>query len=195
MEQHQSEHGDEHLRLFPFDPYQHHHSSLINMNFLSYRRSLLQDEETSRAIGSPTPSFTTNSPFDSSLALTILVLLTVLFFMAFFSLYIRRFSSVSNSDDSLSGRRRSAPHLRRDKHGGLDASTVRSLPVVPYSADSKIWGECSICLSEFQERETVKVIPYCNHGFHPLCIDTWLSSHVSCPLCRSTELFPAGDEA
>ncbi|KAL7594696.1 RING-H2 finger protein ATL57 [Lactuca sativa] len=179
----QSEHRDEHHRL---------HSSPINTNLLSYRRSLLQDEETSRAIGSPTPSFTTNSPFDSSLALTILVLLTVLFFMAFFSLYIRRFTS---SEDSLSGhQRRSAPHSRREKHGGVDATTVRSLPVVPYGGDSKIWGECSICLSEFEERETVKVIPYCRHGFHPVCIDRWLSSHVSCPLCRSTELFPAVDE-
>ncbi|KAI3523356.1 hypothetical protein L1887_01420 [Cichorium endivia] len=188
----QSAHDDEHHRFRPFHPYQYHHPSPITMNLLSYRRSLLQDEETSRAVGSPTPSFTTNSPFDSSLALTILVLLTVLFFMAFFSLYIRRFSNVTNSDDSGSGRRQ--VHFRREKRGGLDAATVRSLPVVPFGDDSKIWRECSICLSEFEERETVKVIPYCHHGFHPLCIDRWLSSHVSCPLCRSTELFPAVDE-
>lgn len=58
----------------------------------------------------------------------------------------------------------------------------------------KIWNECSICLSEFEEKEFVKVIPFCKHGFHPTCIDTWLSSHVSCPLCRSTELFLAVDD-
>lgn len=35
----------------------------------------------------------------------------------------------------------------------------------------------------------MKVIPYCKHVYHPMCIDTWLSSHVTCPLCRSSQLF------
>lgn len=165
------------------------------MNLISHSRSLLQGEDAdNRALGSPVPSFTTNSPFDSSLALTILVLLTALFFMVFFSLYIRRFSTVTSSNDSVSGHRQSPLQFHTDKRAGVDASAVRSLPVVLYGGDSKIWTECSICLSEFEERETVKVIPYCRHGFHPVCIDTWLSSHVSCPLCRSTQLFPAVDE-
>ncbi|KAI3822835.1 hypothetical protein L1987_10434 [Smallanthus sonchifolius] len=158
------------------------------MNLLSYRRSLLQEENAGRDLKSPAASFTTTSPFDSSLVLT------VLFFMAFFSLYIRRFSNISNSDESVSGRRDSPPRFRTSKRDGVDASTVRSLPNVPYGGDSKIWSECSICLSEFEERETVTVIPYCRHGFHPMCIETWLSSHVSCPLCRSTQLFPVADD-
>ncbi|KVH90746.1 RING-H2 finger protein ATL57-like [Cynara cardunculus var. scolymus] len=160
------------------------------------RRTLLQEiEDASRSIGSPTPPFASNSPFDSSLALTILVLLTVLFFMAFFSLYIRRFSNNNNnSADPVTRLRQTPSHFRCDKRGGLDPSAVRVLPLVPYSDESKIWSECSICLSEFEDGETVKLIPYCRHGFHPLCIDTWLSSHASCPLCRSTRLFSAVDE-
>lgn len=51
--------------------------------------------------------------------------------------------------------------------------------------------ECAICLSEFEEREWVKGIPYCGHVFHAECIDTWLSSHVTCPLCRTAKLFPS----
>ncbi|KAI3706437.1 hypothetical protein L6452_24181 [Arctium lappa] len=163
-------------------------------------RTLLQEvDDTTRSIGSPTPPFASTSPFDSSLALTILVLLTVLFFMAFFSLYIRRFSNNNNNNhnsaDRVAGLRQTPSHFRTDKRGGLDPSAVRVLPLVPYGGcESKIWSECSICLSEFEERETVKLIPYCRHGFHPLCIDTWLSSHASCPLCRSTKLFVAVDE-
>ncbi|KAF5773465.1 putative transcription factor C2H2 family [Helianthus annuus] len=149
-------------------------------------RTLLQEEDSDKLLRSPA----TSSPFDSSLVLTVLVLLTVLFFMAFFSLYIRRFSSVTDSGDSEAGN--STPRLH--KRGGVDVSTVQSLPIVQYGGDLKTWNECSICLTEFEERETVKVIPYCRHGFHPVCIETWLSSHGSCPMCRSTQLFPAVDE-
>ncbi|KAK9079100.1 hypothetical protein SSX86_000770 [Deinandra increscens subsp. villosa] len=170
----------------------------------SYRRTLLQEDDAAaaaagRSFRSPEASFTSTSPFDSSLVLTVLVLLTALFFIAFFTLYIRRFSSSSSSNSASGGGRESSrpPRLFANKRGGggVDASTVESLPTVPYGgSDSKIWNECSICLSEFEEKEPVKVIPYCRHGFHPVCIEIWLSSHVSCPLCRSTQLFPAVDK-
>lgn len=74
---------------------------------------------------------------------------------------------------------------------GLDPSTVRSLPLVSYCEDAKqrIFPECPICLSEFERAEIIKIIPGCRHVFHPKCIDTWLASHVSCPLCRSTKFY------
>ena len=50
--------------------------------------------------------------------------------------------------------------------------------------------DCPVCLTQFEDKDTVKIIPFCRHVFHPPCIDTWLSSHVSCPVCRSTQLFP-----
>lgn len=45
--------------------------------------------------------------------------------------------------------------------------------------------ECSVCLNEFQEDETLRLLPKCNHAFHIPCIDTWLRSHTNCPLCRA----------
>uniref|UniRef100_A0A5B7ADK6 RING-type E3 ubiquitin transferase n=1 Tax=Davidia involucrata TaxID=16924 RepID=A0A5B7ADK6_DAVIN len=141
-----------------------------------------------------------NSHFDSSMALTILVLLVALFFMGFFSIYIRRFSDDSAVDISRRRQRHNGPpppqtSSRSNPHkGGLDPSAVRSLPLIPYGGDAKHPIDCSICLSEFEERETVKLIPYCRHVFHQECIDTWLSSHVSCPLCRSTRMMFAVDE-
>ncbi|KAL8217189.1 hypothetical protein R6Q57_024026 [Mikania cordata] len=164
------------------------------MNPPSYHRSLLQEDAGDRTFRSPAAaSFTTTSPLDSSLVLTILILLTVLFFMVFFSLYIRRFSNTSSSVESDAGRR-AIPSRLLIKRNGAESSTVESLPNVQFGRDSNILIECSICLSEFEERETLKVIPYCGHGFHPVCIETWLASHISCPLCRSTQLFPAVDE-
>jgi hypothetical protein len=43
---------------------------------------------------------------------------------------------------------------------------------------------CSICLSDYKESEVVRVIPNCGHMFHTDCIDQWLRSHATCPICR-----------
>ncbi|XP_027084750.1 RING-H2 finger protein ATL57-like [Coffea arabica] len=136
------------------------------------------------------------TPFDSSMALTILVLLTALFFMGFFSIYIRRFAEEDSTD--ISRRRRHPPRLRdghNQKNAGVDPATVKSLPLVSYRGGTKqLITDCPICLSEFEETEIVKLIPHCAHVFHPECIDTWLASHLSCPLCRSTQLLKVVDD-
>lgn len=64
---------------------------------------------------------------------------------------------------------------------------LKALPIISYSAASKpmpVPTDCPICLAEFVEGEKVRVLPNCNHGFHLECIDAWLVSHSSCPLCR-----------
>lgn len=40
----------------------------------------------------------------------------------------------------------------------------------------------------------MKLIPHCKHVFHSHCLDTWLSSHPSCPLCRGTQFFKLADD-
>lgn len=45
--------------------------------------------------------------------------------------------------------------------------------------------ECAVCLSEFGEEETLRLLPKCSHAFHPDCIDEWLATHTSCPVCRA----------
>jgi hypothetical protein len=44
---------------------------------------------------------------------------------------------------------------------------------------------CSICLCEYQPNEVLRTIPECNHYFHVNCIDGWLKSNATCPLCRN----------
>ncbi|CAN6466116.1 unnamed protein product [Victoria cruziana] len=66
------------------------------------------------------------------------------------------------------------------------AAIVASPPLV-YSSGVELAGataECAICLSEFADGERVRVLPRCRHGFHVACVETWLSSHDSCPTCR-----------
>lgn len=48
-------------------------------------------------------------------------------------------------------------------------------------------GECAICQEVFKVGETIIPLP-CNdthpHVFHKHCIQPWLASNTTCPLCR-----------
>ncbi|KAL7002997.1 RING-type E3 ubiquitin transferase [Sarracenia purpurea var. burkii] len=70
---------------------------------------------------------------------------------------------------------------------GLQPSIIDSITVFRYKrGDGLVEStECSVCLNEFQEDETLRLLPKCNHAFHLPCIDTWLRSHTNCPMCRA----------
>ncbi|KAJ8555147.1 hypothetical protein K7X08_012643 [Anisodus acutangulus] len=74
---------------------------------------------------------------------------------------------------------------------GLDESLIKSIRVFKYEKGSGLaeGTDCSVCLSEFQEDESLRLLPKCSHAFHVTCIDTWLKSHSNCPLCRANIVF------
>ncbi|KMZ63692.1 hypothetical protein ZOSMA_3G01760 [Zostera marina] len=76
---------------------------------------------------------------------------------------------------------------------GLDAETIDSIPSFAVEdGDAKTSGlDCSVCLGELAEGEFVRSLPNCGHIFHVSCIDTWLGSHSSCPLCRHLAIIEA----
>ncbi|XP_020595391.1 RING-H2 finger protein ATL74-like [Phalaenopsis equestris] len=72
---------------------------------------------------------------------------------------------------------------------GLKKCALRQIPVAIFGSGTNIPAtECPICLVEFVDGEKIRVLPSCNHGFHVQCVDTWLSSHSSCPTCRHSVL-------
>ncbi|KAL6654165.1 hypothetical protein ACP70R_007630 [Stipagrostis hirtigluma subsp. patula] len=77
---------------------------------------------------------------------------------------------------------------------GLDERAIASIAVVVYDAKkrggSALGGDgddggCAVCLAEFRDGETLRLLPRCRHAFHRGCIDTWLRAHINCPLCRA----------
>ncbi|XP_022159854.1 E3 ubiquitin-protein ligase Os04g0590900-like isoform X2 [Momordica charantia] len=70
---------------------------------------------------------------------------------------------------------------------GLDEALIKSITVCKYKrGDGLVEGsDCAVCLSEFQEDESLRLLPKCSHAFHLQCIDTWFKSHSNCPLCRA----------
>ncbi|KAL0005097.1 hypothetical protein SO802_012658 [Lithocarpus litseifolius] len=79
----------------------------------------------------------------------------------------------------------SQPQRSVQRNHGLDPAIILALPVYSYHGDdAKYQVDCAICLSEFEENEDVKAIPFCKHVFHPNCLEKWLSVQVTCPVCR-----------
>ncbi|KAJ0981370.1 hypothetical protein J5N97_009625 [Dioscorea zingiberensis] len=122
-------------------------------------------------------------PFNPSTAFIITVLIIGFFFVGFLSIYLRRCVRPTAAVDSPPG---PLPGIKL----GLDPSTLASFPTMPYSeAREHKLGlgalECAVCLLEFEDDETLKLLPRCCHVYHSDCIDAWLASHVTCPVCRA----------
>ncbi|KAM0869237.1 hypothetical protein ACQ4PT_040828 [Festuca glaucescens] len=68
---------------------------------------------------------------------------------------------------------------------GVDPVVLRALPVTLYRAkDFAEELECAVCLADLSDGEAARFLPKCGHGFHAECVDLWLRSHPTCPLCR-----------
>ncbi|KAL5987599.1 hypothetical protein ACLOJK_035348 [Asimina triloba] len=145
---------------------------------------------------SPSPSGSKISPA----VLFIIVILAVIFFISGLLHLLVRFlvkqpssssSSQSNrypeipGSDSLQRQLQQLFHLH---DSGLDQAFIDALPVFLYK---EIMGlkepfDCAVCLCEFTEDDKLRLLPICSHAFHINCIDTWLLSNSTCPLCRGT---------
>ncbi|CAI0391958.1 unnamed protein product [Linum tenue] len=118
----------------------------------------------------------------------IIVVLASLFLLGFFSIYIRNCTDFQSVTAAAAAASASAS-------GGLDPAVIETFPTMVYSAVKglkigKAALECAICLSEFDDDETLRFIPKCDHAFHPECIDSWLESHTTCPKqLHSTSFF------
>ncbi|XP_062222367.1 E3 ubiquitin-protein ligase Os04g0590900-like [Phragmites australis] len=74
---------------------------------------------------------------------------------------------------------------------GLDETLINKITVCKYKRGDGFVDstDCSVCLGEFRDGESLRLLPKCSHAFHLYCIDTWLKSHSNCPLCRCNIAF------
>ncbi|KAL5221297.1 hypothetical protein ABZP36_026010 [Zizania latifolia] len=92
---------------------------------------------------------------------------------------------------------RSFNSFGRSGRRGLDASALAALPVTAHRKDggdpegSKSGAaDCAVCLSELADGDKVRQLPNCGHVFHVECVDAWLRSRTTCPLCRAEAEVP-----
>lgn len=70
---------------------------------------------------------------------------------------------------------------------GLDPTVIASLPTFTVGAigDVAAATECAVCLSVLEEQDTARELPNCKHVFHVDCVDKWLTTCSTCPVCRT----------
>uniref|UniRef100_A0A7N0VI11 RING-type E3 ubiquitin transferase n=1 Tax=Kalanchoe fedtschenkoi TaxID=63787 RepID=A0A7N0VI11_KALFE len=141
----------------------------------------------------PTPQATYSSP---PVTVVLTILLLIFFFVGFFSVYFCRCFSESimatwNNRLTQSGTN-PRPNAAQNASSapGLDLQIIQTFPIFKYSAvkdlrRGKIELECAICLSEFADDDFLRLLTICCHVFHQDCVDLWLESHKTCPVCRS----------
>ncbi|THG23934.1 RING-H2 finger protein ATL29-like [Camellia sinensis] len=135
-----------------------------------------------------TPQSYTSPPV--TIILTIILL--VFFFVGFFSVYFCRcfmenllYSWYINHSPTGTPVGPACPNEGQ----GLDSSIIQTFPTFTYASvkdlrKEKYGLECAICLSEFADDDILRLLTACCHVFHQECIDLWLASHNTCPVCR-----------
>ncbi|KAI9091060.1 hypothetical protein K1719_028330 [Acacia pycnantha] len=113
----------------------------------------------------------------------------ILLFVGFFTIYLWYCADTSFAAAVGDPTRAFTTCCSCDPHG-IDRKILDTFPILTYSTIAHLKPrivplECMVCLSEFNHQDTLRLLPKCNHAFHRDCIDKWLASHVTCPVCRT----------
>lgn len=81
-----------------------------------------------------------------------------------------------------------AERLGEVKPKGLPKCDIEQLPSYRYTSEVESSEDteqtvCVVCMSDFETRQVVRVLP-CSHEFHSKCVDKWLKTNRTCPICR-----------
>ncbi|KAF5729585.1 putative RING/U-box superfamily protein [Tripterygium wilfordii] len=102
-----------------------------------------------------------------------------------------------NSPSSREPRPSMAPNIEANPNG-TESTMAELIPAHKYHKGMGLMahdGMCAVCLSEFEDGEELRTLPECLHSYHAECIDMWLASHSSCPMCRTDAVpFPLPHE-
>ncbi|CAN4126005.1 unnamed protein product [Withania somnifera] len=104
----------------------------------------------------------------------------------------RSFRTYATADDVVSHSAAATAVTRNrcleNQRSSEDEKLLESLPLFSFgSVTGKLTGvDCAVCLSKFEPDDQLRLLPLCCHAFHSSCIDTWLVTNQTCPLCRST---------
>ncbi|XP_051124378.1 RING-H2 finger protein ATL51-like [Andrographis paniculata] len=131
-----------------------------------------------------------DGPFSPLIIVAISVLASALLLATYYTLVTRFCRQMIENTDVFSeedgGELGPPSHSCQVGPSGLDEGVIKTILVRKYNKKWTIEGsECAVCLNEFVENESLRVLPKCSHAFHVPCIDMWLASHSVCPLCRA----------
>ncbi|XP_051120882.1 RING-H2 finger protein ATL13-like [Andrographis paniculata] len=143
---------------------------------------------------SSSSGFNLNNKVSPSILLIIIILAIIFFISGVLHLLVRFLLRAPRRDpdemDNVTALQGQLQQLFNLHDAGVDQSFIDALPVFDYKAIIGVKDpfDCAVCLCEFDAQDKLRLLPKCSHAFHMDCIDTWLLSHSTCPLCRATLL-------
>ncbi|XP_022856274.1 E3 ubiquitin-protein ligase ATL4-like [Olea europaea var. sylvestris] len=129
----------------------------------------------------------------SSITIVIVVIASAIIVSSFIYLFIRflskRFHHHTFSDVHLQRNTGTASNnANSNQYHAASNNLLDPLPLFDFRSvtGNLTGGDCAVCLSKFEPHDQLRLLPLCCHAFHAVCIDTWLVTNQTCPLCRST---------
>ncbi|CAJ1952724.1 unnamed protein product [Sphenostylis stenocarpa] len=133
----------------------------------------------------PVPTYITHHSWEPSVAITVGAIIFALLVMGIISIYLRRCA-----ESRIIITTQTTTPVPCSCAQGINRELLNTFPTLFYSNIKDLKKgeetlECAVCLTDFSEKDALRLLPKCNHVFHPHCIDSWLASHVTCPVCRA----------
>ncbi|CAL5096637.1 unnamed protein product [Urochloa decumbens] len=118
---------------------------------------------------------------------------TMIFSLTFLLLMYAKFCHHSSSSSPLptsiptAAANGAAAAAAAPLQAGVPKPVIEALPFFRFATlrGARQGMECSVCLARFDDADHLRLLPRCRHAFHLACVDRWLESNVSCPLCRA----------
>ncbi|KAI9174826.1 hypothetical protein LWI28_023222 [Acer negundo] len=114
------------------------------------------------------------------------VLFSVILILLFYLFYLKRRASILSSSAPPilpTTSNQASPYIHHSM--GWNVDTIGKLPIVLFDEELKSRDtQCCVCLGEFEIKEELLQVPSCKHVFHVDCLNHWLQSNRTCPLCR-----------
>jgi len=133
----------------------------------------------------PVPTYITHHSWEPSVAITVGAIIFALLVMGILSIYLRRCT-----ESRIIITTQTTTTVPCSCAQGINKELLNTFPTLFYSNIKDLKKgeetlECAVCLTDFSDKDALRLLPKCNHVFHPHCIDSWLASHVTCPVCRA----------
>ncbi|KAJ4750493.1 RING/U-box superfamily protein [Rhynchospora pubera] len=167
-------------------------NNVFTVIFLVFSFLLLTVMPVQAQVAGNSPNNSTTTSFNLTFALIFIALIILFFVTAFLIIFFscggppRTAHPMVPTTFNENGAAWVIPIVRQS---GLDRSVLEKFPIMKFSeVKGLIPGtlECAVCLSEYNDSDTLRILPGCCHVFHTDCIDHWLSNHDACPVCRAS---------
>lgn len=78
-----------------------------------------------------------------------------------------------------------AARLSETHPRGLNRIQINQIPSFKFETNRHRGDQtsCVVCMCDFEDRQTLRHLP-CSHKFHAKCVDKWLKTNSTCPICR-----------